>query len=68
MEIVPPLNRKATIGFYVHQEENSHLRRKHMEEFAAEALMRDDAASCVLFAKKCRQLVVALRSSSTPAA
>jgi len=51
MEIVPPLNRKATVGFYVHQEENVHLRRVHMEHFAAGALERDDAASCVLFAK-----------------
>lgn len=51
MQIVPPLNRKATVGFYVHREENIHLRRMHMEHFAAEALERDDAASCVLFAK-----------------
>lgn len=51
MEIVPPLNRKATVGFYVHQGENTHLRREHMEHFASEALERDDAASCVLFAK-----------------
>jgi hypothetical protein len=51
MEIVPPLNRKATVGFYVHRGENTHLRREHMEHFAAEALERDDAASCVLFAK-----------------
>jgi hypothetical protein len=51
MEIVPPLYRKATIGFYVHQRENIHLRREHMEHFAAGALERDDAASCVLFAK-----------------
>lgn len=51
MEIVPPLNRKATVGFYVHQRANTNLRREHMEHFAAEALERDDAASCVLFAK-----------------
>lgn len=51
MEIVPPLNRKATVGFYIHQGEKTHLRREHMEHFAAEALERDDAASCVLFAK-----------------
>lgn len=51
MEIVPPLNRKATVGFYVHQAAYANLRREHMEHFAAEALDRDDAASCVLFAK-----------------
>ena len=51
MEILPPLNRKATVGFYVHQAAHANLRREHMEHFAAEALERDDAASCVLFAK-----------------
>lgn len=51
MEIVPPLDRKATVGFYVHQDENTHLRRRHMEHFAAEALEREETASCVLFAK-----------------
>ncbi|MFM7378430.1 MAG: hypothetical protein ACKO1O_09950, partial [Erythrobacter sp.] len=51
MEIVPPLNRKATVGFYVHQAAHANLRREHMEHFAAEALARDDVASCVLFAK-----------------
>lgn len=51
IEIVPPLNRKATVGFYVHEGKNTNLRREHMEHFAAEALERDDAASCVLFAK-----------------
>lgn len=51
MAIVPPLNRKATVGFYVHQRDNTHLRREHMEHFASEALEREDAASCVLFAK-----------------
>ncbi len=51
MEIVPPLNRKATVGFYLHQGKNTNLRRDHMESFAAEALERDDATSCVLFAK-----------------
>ncbi|GGB68968.1 hypothetical protein [Blastomonas aquatica] len=51
MEIVPPLNRKATVGFYVHQAAYANLRREHMKHFAAEALERDDAASCVLFAK-----------------
>lgn len=51
MEIVPPLNRKATVGFYVHRAADRGLRRKHMEHFAAEALDRDEATSCVLFAK-----------------
>lgn len=51
LEIVPPLNRKATVGFYVHQAAHANLRREHMEHFAAEALERDDVASCVLFAK-----------------
>ncbi|WP_294329789.1 hypothetical protein [uncultured Sphingomonas sp.] len=51
MEIVPPLSRKATVGFYVHQAAHASLRREHMEHFAAEALERDDATSCVVFAK-----------------
>lgn len=51
MAIVPRLNRKATVGFYVHQAAHANLRREHMEHFAAEALERDDAASCVVFAK-----------------
>lgn len=51
MAIVPPLNRKATVGFYVHPAAQANLRRAHMEHFAAEALEREDAASCVLFAK-----------------
>ncbi|WAP70436.1 hypothetical protein [Jiella pelagia] len=51
MEIVPPLNRKATVGFYVHRAADRALRRKHMEHFASEALDRDEATSCVLFAK-----------------
>ncbi|MBB3912133.1 hypothetical protein [Sphingomonas desiccabilis] len=51
MEVVPPLNRKATVGFYVHQGVNANLRRAHMEHFAAEALERGDVASCLLFAK-----------------
>ena len=51
MEIVPPLNRKATVGFYVYLGKDTHLRREHMEHFAAEALERDDVTSCVLFAK-----------------
>jgi hypothetical protein len=51
MEIVPPLNRKAKVGFYVHLEADRDVRRKHMEYFAAEALERDEATRCVLFAK-----------------
>lgn len=51
MKIIPPLTRKATVGFYVYREENKHLRHEHMERCAAEALKKDDTASCVLFAK-----------------
>ncbi|WP_156477968.1 hypothetical protein, partial [Acetobacter malorum] len=40
MQIVPPLNRKATVGFYIHQRSDTYSRRECMEYFAAEALRR----------------------------
>jgi hypothetical protein len=51
MQIIPPLNRKATVGFFVHRAADRLSRRDNIEQFAAEALEREEATSCVIFAK-----------------
>lgn len=51
MEIIPPLDRKATIGFYVFPEREKANRRNNMEQCAAVALERDEATTCVIFGR-----------------
>lgn len=51
MEIIPALDRKATIGFYVYPEAMKPERRKNMEQLAAGALEREEATTCVVFGK-----------------
>ena len=51
MAIVPALDRKATVGFYVFPESEADRRHGRMEHFAAEALEREGAQACVIFGK-----------------
>ncbi|QSB45699.1 hypothetical protein IDJ81_06230 [Tsuneonella flava] len=51
MQITPPLDRRAIVGFFVHRDEEKHLRRAQIEQFAADALEDGNATSCVIFAR-----------------
>lgn len=51
MQITPPLDRRAMIGFFVHNDDEKHLRHAQIEKFAADALEHGNATSCVIFAR-----------------
>ncbi len=56
MAIIPPLDRKATVGFFVYPDAEKWGRRAAMEQLASEALERDDAKVCVIFGKCAERL------------
>ena len=51
MQIIPPLDRKATIAFFVYSPDGGLDVRKSMEQIAADMLERDEAKVCVVFGK-----------------
>ncbi|MBA8905572.1 hypothetical protein [Aminobacter ciceronei] len=51
MQIIPPLERKATIAFFVYSPDGGLDVRKSMEQIAADMLERDEAKVCVVFGK-----------------
>ncbi|QOF72462.1 hypothetical protein IG197_05125 [Aminobacter sp. SR38] len=51
MRIIPPLDRKATIAFFVYSPDGGLDVRKSMEQIAADMLERDEAKVCVVFGK-----------------
>lgn len=56
MAIIPPVNRKATVGFFVYPDAEKLDRRVAMEEFASKAFERDDANVCIIFGKSAERL------------
>lgn len=51
MQIIPPLDRKATIAFFVYSPDGGLDIQKSMEQIAADILERDEARVCVVFGK-----------------
>lgn len=51
MQIVPALDRKATIGMYVYRQSMRASRRQNMEQLAADTFAARDADICVIFGK-----------------
>lgn len=75
MAIIPPLNRKATVGFFVYPDAEKSGRRTAMEQLASEALERDGAKLCVIFGKCAERLnapyeavLIAQHDDESPAA
>jgi hypothetical protein len=56
MAIIPPLDRKATVGFFVYPDVEKSGRRAAMEQLASMALERDGATVCVIFGKCAERL------------
>lgn len=56
MAIIPPLDRKATVGFFVYPDAEKSGRRAAMEQLASEALEREEAKVCVIFGKCAERL------------
>ena len=51
MQIIPPLDRKATIAFFVYSPDGGLDVRNSMEQIAGDMLERDEARVCVVFGK-----------------
>lgn len=56
MAIIPPLDRKATVGFFVYPDAEKSNRHAAMKQLASEALEQNDVKLCVIFAKCAERL------------